>query len=129
MDNFPSKIRSKSKLGKIYDFGKTAHSTDRKIKANYLFDNNINPPVLEYAVTISSKSGNSVWRNRFKRLIRESIKLEFRINAEIVFTGSLSIIFSPGTINQNNSGKIFLKDIKPAVADLLYKIRMIIERT
>jgi len=76
-------------------------------------------------VAVSSKNGNSVWRNRFKRLVRESIKAEnFRLS-EIILIGdsNLSVIFSPGSISQSKCKKIFLKDIKPSVLDLLIKIK------
>lgn len=119
------KIKNKNELEKIYKFGKTIFSSDRKLKANYLFTAQANQPIVNYAVAVSSKNGNSVWRNRFKRLVRESIEAEkFRIS-EIILIGdsNLSVIISPGAINQSNREKIFLQDIKPSVLELLVKIK------
>ena len=119
------KIKNKNELEKIYKFGKTIFSSDRKLKANYLFTAQANQPIVNYTVAVSSKNGNSVWRNRFKRLVRESIEAEkFRIS-EIILIGdsNLSVIISPGAINQSNCEKIFLQDIKPSVLELLVKIK------
>ena len=122
---FLGRIKNKKELEKIYKFGKTVFSNDRKLKANYLFAKNSNQPTVCYAVAVSSKNGKSVWRNRFKRLVRESINTEIFHVKEIVLVSnsSLSVIFSPGIINQINCKKIFLKDIKPSVIDLLSKIK------
>jgi ribonuclease P protein component len=119
------RIKNKKELVKIYKFGKTVFSNDRKLKANYLFSAEENQPNVNYAVAVSSKNGKSVWRNRFKRLVRESIKIEiFHLNEIVLVSNSnLSVIFSPGSINQSNCKKIFLKDIKPSIIDLLSKIK------
>ena len=122
---FKGKIKNKKEFENIYRFGNTVFSTDRKIKANYLFTSNANQPTVNYAVAVSSKNGGSVWRNRFKRLVRESIKKEIFHLREIVLVSnsSLSVILSPGAISEFYSEKIFLKEIKPAVVDLLIKIK------
>jgi len=119
------RIKNKIEFGNIYSLGKTVFSNDRILKANYLFTIHKNQPSLKYAVAVSSKNGNSVWRSRVKRLIRESIRVEITQLREIILSvdSSLSIIFSPGVINQSSHKKIFLEDIKPAVLDLLIKIR------
>jgi len=105
--------------------GKIVFSNDRILKANYLFTLHKNKPSLKYAVAVSSKNGNSVWRSRFKRLIRESIRVEITQVREIILPSdsNLSIIFSPGVINQSSHKKIIPEDVKPAVLDLLIKIR------
>ncbi|MGB5289728.1 MAG: ribonuclease P protein component [Ignavibacteriaceae bacterium] len=123
---FIERIKNKIEFENIYGFGKTVFSNDRKVKANYLFTIHKNQTSLNYAVAVSSKNGNSVWRSRFKRLIRESIRAEIIQTGEIILPGdsSLSIIFSPGVINQSSCEKIFLKDIRPAVSDLLIKTRI-----
>ena len=127
---FTGTIKNKKEFENIYRFGKTVFSTDRKLKAIYLFTSNANQPTVKYAVAISSKNGESVWRNRFKRLVRESIKTEIFHLSEIVLVSksSLSVIFSPGVINQSNCEKIFLKDITPSILDLLSKIKTAMAR-
>ncbi|HEY6627220.1 MAG TPA: ribonuclease P protein component, partial [Ignavibacteriaceae bacterium] len=101
----------------------TIISTDKKLKAILLSSGSrINK--IRVAVTVSSKAGNSVWRNRFKRIIRESIRQEIEFLKDQINNNKqeLSIIFSPYKLNQGNFDQIFLKDIKPAVIDILNKI-------
>jgi ribonuclease P protein component len=107
----------------VYKKGKTIISTDKKLKALHLSsEGRINK--IKVAITVSSKAGNSVWRNRFKRIIRESIRQEKEFLKERINTNKqeLSIIFSPYRLNQGNVDQVFLKDIKPAVKDILNKI-------
>jgi ribonuclease P protein component len=103
--------------------GRVIISTDRKLKVNHLYSNSETNQV-KITVSISSKTGNSIWRNRLKRIIRESLRQEEEILKEILFKNKLglSIIFSPYRINQTNNQHMFLKDIKPAVTDILNKI-------
>jgi ribonuclease P protein component len=130
LDTVPERIKSKGDIEKIYTLGKTIISTDKKVKVIYLLTSHENRPRIKYAVTLSSKTGNSVWRNRFKRLIRESIRVEADLLRKIIFQAKadISIIFSPGLIIQSNNRRIFLNDIKPSVLDILYKLREILEK-
>jgi ribonuclease P protein component len=130
LDTVLERIKSNGDIEKIYTLGKTIISTDKKVKAIYLLTSHENRPRIKYAVTLSSKTGNSVWRNRFKRLIKESIRVEADLLRKIIFQAKsdLSIIFSPGLIIQNNSRRIFLNDTKPSVLDILYKLREILEK-
>jgi ribonuclease P protein component len=123
---FLKKIKSKNEFEKIYTFGKAILSSDKKIKANYIFISRRTQPQLKYAVAVSSKSGNSVWRNRFKRLIRESVRSEKELIRKIVFLGedNLSIIFTTGRLNQANHGKISLHDVQPPVKEILMSFKV-----
>ena len=119
------RIKSRETIGKVYSFGKTIISSDKRVKAIYYIENNPVQPTISYAVTISSKSGNSVWRNRFKRLIRESVFFEYEIINEVILSLKLNveIVFSPAFINQQNQKKTFLADIQPAVSDIFIKLK------
>lgn len=125
MEDFLEKIKSKSELEKIYSLGKTIFSQDQKIKANYIFTFRSSQPKLRYAITVSSKNGNSVWRNRFKRIVRESIRTEMDLIKNMILRGNLnlSIIFSPGRLRQSSQTKIFLRDLKPAVSEILMSLK------
>ena len=116
-------LKSENEIAAVYNKGKVIISSDRKLKASHLSSERITHRI-RFAVTVSSKAGNSVWRNRFKRIIREAIKQEIDLLKEIVFNNKseLSIIFSPYRINQVSLKHVFLKDIKPAVTDILYKL-------
>ena len=125
VNKLPERIKSRETIGKVYSFGKTIISSDKKVKAIYYIENNLIQPSIRYAVTISSKSGNSVWRNRFKRLIRESVFFEYEIIKEVVLSLKLNveIVFSPALINQQNQKKTFLTDIQPAVSDIFINLK------
>ena len=130
MDILPERIKNKVEITKIYSTGKTIISTDKKVKASYLLSSCSDRLKIKYAVNLSSKTGNSVWRNRFKRLIRESVRAEPDLLREIIFLNksSLSIIFASGSITQRSNTRIFLHDIKPSVLDILYKLRKVLEK-
>ncbi len=119
------RIKSKKDFELIYSEGEILFSSSNKLKAAILIRNEKKEAVLKAAFAVSRKNGNAVWRNRVKRLLRES----FRINKEMLRTEIdlqkkfLLIVFSPNSINQMNYKKIFLKDIMNDVIDLLNQIK------
>ena len=123
------RLKSENDIEAVYKNGNVIISTDRKLKAIHLSSGSITNQI-RIAVTVSSKAGSSVWRNRLKRIIRESLRLEKDILKEIVFKKKqdLSIIFSQYRINQVNHKQLFLKDIKPAVTDIINKLSKTIIR-
>jgi ribonuclease P protein component len=131
------KIKRKKDFELIYNTGKILHSADRKLKAVFIElkdgfehlpltdssdeDINIDKECMSaaaIAAAVSKKAGNAVWRNRIKRLVRES----YRLNKKILLKKRLLIVFSPLQLNQKKNGKIYLKDLMPSVIDLLNKI-------
>jgi len=117
------RLKIKNDINAVYKKGKVFISVDRKLKANHLSSESVTNRV-RVAITISSKAGNSVWRNRLRRIIRESLRQEKKYLREIVNNNKqgLSIIFSPYRINQVNFEHLSLKEVKPAVTDILNKI-------
>ena len=117
------RLKIKNDINAVYKNGKVFISVDRKLKANHLSSESVTNRV-RVAITISSKAGNSVWRNRLRRIIRESLRQEKKYLREIVNNNKqgLSIIFSPYRINQVNFEHLSLKEVKPAVTDILNKI-------
>ena len=117
------RLKSENEIAAVYKKGKVIISLDRKLKASHLSSERITHRI-KFAITVSSKAGNSVWRNRFKRIIREALKQETDLLKEIVFNNEseLSIIFSPYRINQSKLKHPLLRDIKPAVTDILCKL-------
>ena len=109
----------------VYKKGTAIISKDSKIKANYFLESDTEYKNIKVGLSISSKKGNSVWRNKIKRLIREAI----RLNRETLLStleqknANLFIIFSPHSINQTNNKKIFLKDIKASVLDIITRLK------
>ncbi|KAF0151992.1 MAG: hypothetical protein FD143_1461 [Ignavibacteria bacterium] len=82
--------------------------------------------VLKAAFAVSKKAGIAVWRNRVKRLCRESYRLNKQILKSVVDEKNLSliIVFSPFSVNERKNKVISLKDIMPAVVDLMNKIKI-----
>jgi len=108
----------------VYKTGQVVISADKKIKAKYLFESKDINNTVKIGLSVVSKKGNSVWRNRIKRILRESVRIDREILRSIIEIKNegLLIIFSPYSLNQTNSKKIFLKEIKPAVLDILKRI-------
>jgi ribonuclease P protein component len=108
----------------VYKTGHVVISEDKKIKAKYLFESKEINNTVKIGLSVVSKKGNSVWRNRIKRVLRESVRIDREILRSIIEIKKegLLIIFSPYSLNQTNSKKIFLKEIKPAVFDILKRI-------
>ncbi len=88
----------------------------------YLMEDVNGKPGIKVAFAVYKKAGKAVWRNRVKRLMRESYRLN---KAEIIDKakqGLLLVVFSPNKVNQKNYGKIYLRDVEPEITDLIRKI-------
>jgi ribonuclease P protein component len=120
----PEKIKSRNDFEEIFSKGTTLISSSKKIKAVYVIDQDSNETGIKTAFAISRKSGNAVWRNRIKRLLKEA----FRLNKHILikkaedFSIFIRIIFSPYSINMRKNKNIYLSDIMPDVIDIMSRI-------
>ena len=118
------RVKKKSDFEKIYSTAKVFFSSDRLIKVHFLFVDNSTPGI-KMAAAVSKKSGKAVWRNRFKRLIRESYRLNKNLLLEKVTSNNkqLLLVFSPNKISEANNKKINLKDVLSSVVELMNKIK------
>ena len=118
------RIKSKKRFDLVYSEGIALFSQNRRIKATILIEECYQKPIVQVAFAVHKKSGNAVWRNRVKRLLRESFRLNknYLILKVNEFKKSVYIVFSGNRINQKSNKKIFLKDIMPEVKDLMNKI-------
>ncbi len=119
------RIKSRTDFESLYTSGRVIISEDKKVKAVYLFQkNNIRSGNIKIAAAVSSKAGNAVWRNRVKRLIRVSYRLnkENLLNLCIVKNIVLKIIFSPYRLNGKKNRLIMIDDISPGIKDVLVKL-------
>ena len=122
--SYRERLKSRSEFEKIFASGKVIFSHDKKIKALYLVEDTTQRGIVKIAAVVSRKSGNAFWRNRLKRLIKTS----YRLNKESILSSGLlkklilKIIFSPNRFNEKNNGLVMLKDIVPGIKDILYKI-------
>jgi ribonuclease P protein component len=118
------RIRSKNEFDLLYSNGRTIISASQKFKAVYFFEKKLNPEV-KVAFAVHRKAGKAVWRNRVKRLLRVS----YRLNKELLIDSCVSkdkfllVAFSPYSVNSRNFNKINLKDIMPDIAELIENIR------
>ncbi len=117
------RVKRKSDFEKIYSSAKILFSSDHLIKVHFLFVDD-GTPGIKIAAAVSKKSGKAVWRNRFKRLIREAYRLNKNLLLEKVLNNKkqLFIVFSPNRLSEANNKKIYLKDVSSKVVELMNKI-------
>jgi ribonuclease P protein component len=120
-------LKYKKEIDLVFKKGKTVKLKNGFVKAVYFFVAESEKRMAKVAAVIASRSGNSVWRNRFKRLIRESVRLETNTISEILESkkSNLLIVFSPHKINQENAKKLFLNEIKSDVVNILNNLSLV----
>ena len=118
------KLKSRKEIKRVISFGVNIISDDKKIKAIYLTEKTEKKTSVKITPAVFKKLGCAVWRNRIKRLIRES----YRLNKKDLIQKSnqkkidLKIIFSPKNINENKNKHIGLEEILPSMLDVMKKI-------
>ncbi|UCH66628.1 MAG: ribonuclease P protein component [Ignavibacterium sp.] len=122
------RIKSKRDFENIYQSGTTIQSSDKKIKAIYVVETDNLQPGVQVAVAISKRAGGAVWRNRFKRLIRESYRLNKTrlVDYCVEKKQTAKVIFSTGTLNQKNYGSLRLKTVMPGMIEVMEGIKRLI---
>lgn len=109
----------------VYKNGQTMVSKDKKLRVKYFFaDNKDFNKKVKAGLSVSSDKGNSVWRNRMKRILREIIRKEKEVLLSVAKHKNTDflIIFSPHSIDQGNFNKLTLKDITSSMTDILNKL-------
>ena len=118
------RIKAKKDFAIVYSSGKTITSCSQKLKAIF-FVQPTSESGIKAAFVVYKKAGSAVWRNRIKRLLRESYRLNKNILSDIVQKNesSLLLVLAAKSINQKTNKKINLNDILPDVVDLLEQIK------
>jgi ribonuclease P protein component len=119
------RIKSKKDFEKLFSFGQTVYSGDKKIKAIYLTEKNFQTYEVKIAAVVSKKAGKAVWRNRVRRLIKEAYRLN-KENLTVICSekkNQLKIILAANQINELNHKTITLKDLMPDVLEVMNKIK------
>ncbi len=80
------RIKSKKQFDQLYSTGTKIISKNKKLRAIYNIDDSAEQCGVKMAVAIHKKSGSAVWRNNFKRLIRES----YRLNKHLILDEAIS---------------------------------------
>jgi ribonuclease P protein component len=118
------RIKSKKDFEELYSSGKIFISSNQKIKAIYLIKENPEEGI-KIAAVVSKKLGGAVWRNRFKRLIKDS----YRINKQEITAAALKaeknikLIFSAYALSEKKNKKISLNEIVPGVLEIITKVK------
>jgi ribonuclease P protein component len=118
------RVKKKRDFEKIYSFAKVLFSSDKMIKVHLLsIDSNVSG--VKIATAVSKKAGSAVWRNRVKRLIKESYRLNKKSLVDKVLEKKIQLllVFAPYKLSEKSNKKIYLKDISPGVVELMNKIK------
>lgn len=119
------KIKSRKEFEKVFTEGKVLYSANNVIRVNYKIKYLQKKPGVLFAVTVSKKLGNAVWRNRIKRLIRESYRLnkvcliKHCKNKNVI----LEIIFSPQALNQQKNEHVGFLDLESPLKEIIAKLK------
>lgn len=118
------KLKNKKDFLLLFTKGKKLYSSDGKIQCLYLFLDNDVFPYVKFAIGIHKKAGKAVWRNRAKRLIRESYRLNiYQLKEQLKNKRKrVLLFFKLIKLNQNNFKFLKLKDIEPSVVEIIRKL-------
>jgi ribonuclease P protein component len=117
------RVKKKRDFEEIYSSAKVLFSSDHLIKVHFLcVDSNLSG--VKIAAAVSKKVGNAVWRNRVKRLVKETYRLNKKPLLQKVLNENihLLLVFSPNRLSEKNNKKINLSDVSPGVVELMNKV-------
>ena len=117
------RVKKKRDFEKVYNAANVLFSSDRLIKVHFICSQN-NVAVIKIAAAVSKKAGKAVWRNRVKRLIKESYRLNKKALLEKVLLKKIQLllVFSPSRLSEASNKKIYLHNVSPGVVELMNKI-------
>lgn len=116
------RIKKKNEISRLFNSGKRIYTNSRKFKALFCFGED-NLRTIKIVPAVHKKAGNAVWRNRMKRLIRESYRLNKIILTEVIDDKTLLLMISPHSINKKKYPHILLGDVQDEIIELLSKIK------
>lgn len=117
------RVKKKRDFEKIYNAANVLFSSDRLIKVHFIYVHS-NVAEIKIAAAVSKKAGKAAWRNRVKRLIKESYRLNKKALLEKVLMKNIQLllVFSPNRLSEASNKKIYLYDVSPGVVELMTKI-------
>ena len=117
------RVKKKRDFEKIYNAANVLFSSDRLIKVHIIYAES-DAAEIKIAAAVSKKAGKAVWRNRVKRLIKESYRLNKKVLLEKVLKKKIQLllVFSPNRLSEASNKRIYLQDVSPGVVELMNKI-------
>jgi len=116
------RIKKKNEISRLFNSGKRIYTNSRNLKAIFCFGED-DSGTIKIVPAVHKKAGNAVWRNRVKRLPRESYRLNKKILSDIIEERTLLLMISPNSINKRKLPHIVLSDVQDDVIELLNKIK------
>ena len=116
------RIKKNNEISRLFNSGKRIYSNSRKFKAIFCFGE-VNSGTVKIVPAVHKKAGNAVWRNRVKRLLRESYRLNKKILTDIIDERTLLLMISPNSINKKKNPHLYLVDVQDEVIELLDKVK------
>ena len=117
------RVKKKRDFEKVYNAANVLFSSDRLIKVHFICSEN-SVAVIKIAAAVSKKAGKAVWRNRVKRLLKESYRLNKKALLERVLLKKIQLllVFSPNRLTEASNKKIYLHNVSQGVVELMNKI-------
>ncbi|MBN8545047.1 MAG: ribonuclease P protein component [Ignavibacteria bacterium] len=126
--NKRERIKGKTSFEEIYTSGTKLISSDKRVRAIYKVIESEEKPQIKIAVAVSKKAGKAWFRNRIKRLLRESYRLnKFEINGRIDQRIRLYILLSPYSFLDKNK-RYRLAYFTDSIVEILNKISYSVNR-
>ncbi|MCL5031184.1 MAG: ribonuclease P protein component [Bacteroidetes bacterium] len=129
MKNFSLSSKERIKKRKdfeiIYSAGSIVYSSGKTIKAIYNYKITNIDANIKIAAVVGKRQGCAVWRNRVKRLIKES----YRLNKEMLLLECLEkklemkIVFSSPLYTEKKNKNLELIDFMPGIIETMLIIR------
>lgn len=118
------RIKSKKDFKTIFSAGETLFSSDKIIRATYIIEQIPETPGVKIGVAVNKRYGTAVWRNRIKRLLKESFRLnkEFLIHSCIEKNILVKIVFA-FTLTAKDIETARLSNIMPGIVEVMQKLQ------
>lgn len=116
------RIKKKNEISRLFNSGKRIYTNSRKLKAIFCFGE-VDSGIVKVVFAVHKKAGNAVWRNRVKRLFRESYRLNKELLVGAVKNKTLLLMISPNSINKKKYPNISLHDVQDEIIELLNKTK------
>lgn len=128
------RIKSKKIFKRTLTFGKKISSKSQKLRCSFIIENidseSQKSNYIQVAFAISRKSGEAVWRNKLKRILREIYRLNKYLLIDSLKSNSkkLYFIIYSFKLNQKINQHLRYRDLESDVIDIFETIKKEIEK-